>query len=56
MSATYYRICKMYYDRRYYTAERLLNFVKVGKLTEEEYYKITGFVYPATSTEEETEE
>ena len=56
MSATYLKICRRYYERGNYTAENLCTFVRVGKLTEDEYYQITGFVYPATSAEEENEE
>ena len=34
---------------------RLVALVKAGKLSEEDYNEITGFVYPATSDAEATE-
>lgn len=45
MSATYYAICKRYYDQGIYSDDDLKRFVKSGKLTKEEYKEITGKAY-----------
>lgn len=45
MSATYYTICKRYYDQGIYSDDDLKRFVKSGKLTKDEYEKITGNPY-----------
>jgi len=40
---------KYYYDNKLWNLQRVWNVVgKTNGLTEEEYYQITGFVYPAT--------
>lgn len=36
---------KKYYDRGFYTAEQVADFVKKGKLTAEQYEEITGEPY-----------
>lgn len=40
-----YKIVKRYYDTGRYSKEDVAKFVKAGKLTEEEYEKITGEAY-----------
>ena len=40
-----YKIVKRYYDKGIYTAEDVAKFVEAGKLTPEEYEKITGQTY-----------
>lgn len=36
---------KKYYDRGFYTAEQVADFVKRGKLTKSQYEEITGEKY-----------
>lgn len=40
-----YKIVKRYYDTGRYSKENVAKFVKAGKLTAEEYAKITGEAY-----------
>ena len=40
-------LAKEYYPT-YWDISRLVNLVSAGKLTEDGYNEITGFVYPAT--------
>lgn len=42
-----YKIVKRYYDRGIYTKENVATFVRVKKITEEEYKQITGEEYEA---------
>lgn len=42
MNATYFKICKKYYEKGIYDKEQLLVFVASGKLTQEEYDEIVG--------------
>ena len=44
MSAMYVKI-KKYYDYKIWTIEQVKSAVKHGKITEEEYAKITGIEY-----------
>ena len=43
-------MCLKYYPR-YWDINRLVTLVEKGKLSEEEYNEVTGFVYPATESE-----
>lgn len=40
-----YKIVKRYYDKGYYDEEDVKVFVRAGKITPEEYEKITGIPY-----------
>jgi len=42
-----------WYSKKYYTVEMVWNMVAKEKITEEEYYIITGIHYPYKSIEEE---
>lgn len=41
----WYDKIKRYYDGGYYTVDQVRSFVKVGKITEEEFTEITGQEY-----------
>lgn len=40
-----FKIVKRYYDKGYYSKEDVATFVRVGKITAEQYEQITGEVY-----------
>lgn len=40
-------MCKKYYPRLW-NVDRLVALVEAGRLSEDKYNEITGFVYPAT--------
>ena len=48
MAMTVKEMAETYYPKLW-SIERLVNLVKAGRLSEDDYNKITGFVYPATS-------
>jgi len=48
MSPMYEKI-KFYYDVQLWNVTRVWNMVERNVLTEEEYFEITGFVYPLKS-------
>lgn len=41
-----YEILKTRYEQGRISENMLCNYVKVGRITEEEYYEITGLIYP----------
>lgn len=45
MAASYYKTVKRYYDKGIYDNEDVALFVRAGRLTPEEYERITGEPY-----------
>lgn len=48
MHSPQYENLKKRYEQGRISTNMLCNYVKVGRLTEEEYKKITGLTYPET--------
>ena len=46
MHSPQYENLKKRYEQGRISTNMLCNYVKVGRITEEEYTEITGFVYP----------
>ena len=42
-----FQIVKRYYDKGIYSKEDVGKFVSAGKITDVQYYEITGSVYPS---------